>query len=133
MKSYAIDVCHAGELYTGLVDYHHHEQYHRENGVEIKLWYSNGAKFKTECYFWCTVDGSVPSRKPQNFDASELLLGEFRVSPIKMGTNDSQPLDISPMTVYFTNQGCVSCIMSFMAWPYFYTFDVFLRDLSRFT
>ena len=86
-----------------------------EDGVEIKLWYSNGAKFKTECFFWCTRDGSVPSRKPQNLDVSELLLGEFRVSPIKMGTNDSQPLDISPMTVYFTNQGCVSCIMSFMA------------------
>ena len=87
--------------------------------MEIKLWYSNGAKFKTECYFWCTEDGSVPSRKPQNFDVSELLFGEFRVSPIKMGTNDSQPLDISPLTVYFTNQGCVSYIMSFVASPLF--------------
>ena len=87
--------------------------------MEIKLWYSNGAKFKTECYFWCTRDGSVPSRKPQNFDVSELLFGEFRVSPIKMGTNDSQPLDISPLTVYFTNQGCVSYIMSFVASPLF--------------
>ena len=101
---YALELCHAGELYTGPVEYLPHDQ-SREDGVEIKLWYSNGAKFKTECYFWCTSDGSVPSRKPQNFDVSELLLGEFRVSPIKMGTNDSQPLDISPMTVYFTNQG----------------------------
>ena len=102
------DVCHDGELYTGSVDHHlftFHNTFHNEDGVELKLWYTNGAKFRAECFFWCTEDGSIPKKKVQNFDISELLSGEFRVSPIKMGTNDSsQPHSISPLTVYFTNQ-----------------------------
>ena len=111
MRYHVIDVCHAGELYTGPVDL---DKHHQDDGVEIKLWYSNGTKFGAECYFWCTQDGSIPRRKLQNLDVSELLSGEFRVSPIKMGTNDSQPQDISPMTVYFTNQGFVF-VVNFIA------------------
>ena len=73
--------------------------------MEIKLWYSNRTKFVAECYFWCTQDGSIPKMKPQSLEVSELLSGKFGVSPIKMGTNESQHQDISPLTVYFTNQG----------------------------
>ena len=97
----AVDVCHAGELYSGPVDNIH--------GVELKLWYHNGTRFRAACHFWCTGDGSLPKKESRNVDVAQLLSGQFSVSPIEMDANttatrQTRPHNISPMTVYFTNQ-----------------------------
>ena len=30
--------------------------------VTLELWRMPEAKYKVECYFWCTLDGKVPGR-----------------------------------------------------------------------
>jgi hypothetical protein len=59
-SSTTIDVCHPSKMFSGPLG----------SGVVVDLWYTADAKFEVACHFWCTEDGSLPSKRPNDEDSS---------------------------------------------------------------
>ena len=72
--------------------------------ITLALWRLPGAKYKIECYFWCTLDGAVPGAPQDRFrqdDIAKLMNLTTGLTPIMVNSEDDQKKQYaSPVTIY---------------------------------
>ena len=71
----------------------------------MALWRLPGAKYKIECYFWCTLDGTVPGAPQENSfrqdDMAKLMNLTTGLTPMLVNSADDQKKQYaSPVTIY---------------------------------
>ena len=97
--------------------------------VTLELWRMPEAKYKVECYFWCTLDGKVPGAPHENKfrqdDIAKLInlttgLNQIIITP---ADDDQDKQYVSPVTIYHLVkyvpyfQGCARHTLMYLSRP----------------